>query len=67
MTVDIWIRDYNPPRCFQKKIYGRGKHNASVLFTNDAVFDFSLSFLYFLSNLVEKKNPNRNTKISWFI
>jgi hypothetical protein len=18
MTVDIWIRDYNPPRCFQK-------------------------------------------------
>jgi hypothetical protein len=27
MTVDIWIRDYNPPRCFQKKISGRGKHN----------------------------------------
>jgi hypothetical protein len=26
MTVDIWIRDYNPPRCFQKKISGRGKH-----------------------------------------
>jgi hypothetical protein len=24
MTVDIWIRDYNPPRCFQKKISGRG-------------------------------------------
>jgi hypothetical protein len=23
MTVDIWIRDYNPPRCFQKKISGR--------------------------------------------
>jgi hypothetical protein len=28
MTVGIWIRDYNPPRCFQKKISGRGKHNA---------------------------------------
>jgi hypothetical protein len=27
MTVDIWIRDYNPPRCFQKKISGRGKHD----------------------------------------
>jgi hypothetical protein len=25
--LDIWIRDYNPPRCFQKKISGRGKHN----------------------------------------
>jgi hypothetical protein len=25
--TDIWIRDYNPPRCFQKKISGRGKHN----------------------------------------
>jgi hypothetical protein len=24
MTVDIWIRDYNPPRYFQKKISGRG-------------------------------------------
>jgi hypothetical protein len=29
MTVDIWIRDYNPPRCFQKKISGRGKHNGT--------------------------------------
>jgi ABC-type oligopeptide transport system substrate-binding subunit len=27
MTVDIWIGDYNPPRCFQKKISGRSKHN----------------------------------------
>jgi hypothetical protein len=27
MTVDIWIRDYNPPRCFQKTISGRGKPN----------------------------------------
>jgi hypothetical protein len=27
MTVDIWIRYYNPPRCFQKKISGSGKHN----------------------------------------
>jgi hypothetical protein len=29
MTVDIWIRDYNPPspRCSQKQISGRGKHN----------------------------------------
>jgi hypothetical protein len=26
-TVDILIRDYNPPRCFQKKISGRSKHN----------------------------------------
>jgi hypothetical protein len=31
MTVDIWIRDYNPPRCFQKKISGRGKHNAHII------------------------------------
>jgi hypothetical protein len=29
MTVDIWIRDYNPPRCFQKKISGRSKHNGN--------------------------------------
>jgi hypothetical protein len=29
MTVDIWIRDYYHPRCFQKKISGRGKHNVS--------------------------------------
>jgi hypothetical protein len=27
ITVDIWIRDYNPPKCFQKKISGRSKHN----------------------------------------
>jgi hypothetical protein len=27
MAVDICIRDYNPPRCFQKKISGRSKHN----------------------------------------
>jgi hypothetical protein len=27
MTVYIWIRDFNPPRCFQKNISGRGKHN----------------------------------------
>jgi hypothetical protein len=29
---DCWhlIRDYNPPRCFQKKISGRGKHNANI-------------------------------------
>jgi ABC-type oligopeptide transport system substrate-binding subunit len=27
MTVGIWSRDYNPPRCFQKKISGRGKHD----------------------------------------
>jgi hypothetical protein len=31
MTVDIWIRDYNPPRCFQKKISGRSKHNDAIL------------------------------------
>jgi hypothetical protein len=31
MTVDIWmIRDYNPPRCFQKKISGRSKHNVGL-------------------------------------
>jgi hypothetical protein len=29
MTVDIW--DYNPPRCFQKKISGRSKHNGRHL------------------------------------
>jgi hypothetical protein len=31
MTVDIWIRDYNPPRCFQKKTSGRSKHNDEIL------------------------------------
>jgi hypothetical protein len=31
MTVDIWIRDYNPPRCFQKKISDRGKHNVDTV------------------------------------
>jgi hypothetical protein len=30
MTIDIWIRDYNPPRCFQKKITGRSKHNVQA-------------------------------------
>jgi hypothetical protein len=25
----IWIRDYNPPRCFQNKISSRSKHNAT--------------------------------------
>jgi hypothetical protein len=30
--------------------------------TNDAVFDFFLSFLYFWSDLVEVKNSNRNSK-----
>jgi hypothetical protein len=30
MTVDIWIRNYNPPRYFQKKISGRGKHNVNL-------------------------------------
>jgi hypothetical protein len=31
MTVDIWIRVDNAPRCFQKKISGRGKHNDIVV------------------------------------
>jgi hypothetical protein len=31
MTVDIWIRDYNPLRCLQNKISGRGKHNDFVV------------------------------------
>jgi hypothetical protein len=31
MNVDIWIRAYNPPRCFQKKISGRSKHNVEIL------------------------------------
>jgi hypothetical protein len=35
MTVDIWIRDYDPPMCFQKKISGRGKHNVDIRFTSD--------------------------------
>jgi hypothetical protein len=34
MTVDIWIRDYNPPRCFQKKISGRSKHNETASATS---------------------------------
>jgi hypothetical protein len=36
MTVDIWIRDYNPPRCFQKKISGRSRHNVSNLVSDDS-------------------------------
>jgi hypothetical protein len=30
MTADIWIRDYNPPRRFQKKISGRAKHHERI-------------------------------------
>jgi hypothetical protein len=32
MTVDIWIRDYNPSRCFQKKITGRSKQKTTDSF-----------------------------------
>jgi hypothetical protein len=39
MTVDIWIRDYSPPRCFQKKISGRGKHNVANLGTLPIRYD----------------------------
>jgi hypothetical protein len=35
MTVAIWIRDYNPPRCFQKKISGRGKYDEYFLAPNE--------------------------------
>jgi hypothetical protein len=41
MTADIWIRDYNPPRCFQKKISGRSKHNEKnihVVSSKNAIF-----------------------------
>jgi hypothetical protein len=31
-TVDIWIRDDNPPRCFQKKISSRSKHIGHAFF-----------------------------------
>jgi hypothetical protein len=48
MTVDIWIRDDNPPRCFQKKISGRSKYSSStrkvlgflVLYEADIVWKF---------------------------
>jgi hypothetical protein len=46
MTVDIWIRDYNPPRCFQKKISGRREHNVQNRGQNLGllrVFDSSLN------------------------
>jgi hypothetical protein len=38
MTVDIWIRDYNPPRRFQKKISGRSTHNAALTIYRCHVF-----------------------------
>jgi hypothetical protein len=43
MTVDVWIRDYNPPRCFQKKISGRGKHNGAFKI---AIRDHSVRAIY---------------------
>jgi hypothetical protein len=49
MTVDIWIRDYNPPRCFQKKISGRGKHNGFIPFSLQA----SLGSRYATCNAVK--------------
>jgi hypothetical protein len=39
MIVDIWIRDYNSPRCFQKKISGRSKHNELSLYIHSAPFN----------------------------
>jgi hypothetical protein len=36
MTVGIWIRDYSPPRCFQKKISGRSKHNENHFFLTES-------------------------------
>jgi hypothetical protein len=45
MTVDIWIRDYNPPKCFQKKISGRGKHNGDSYFlSNPKIYLFWSGF-----------------------
>jgi ABC-type oligopeptide transport system substrate-binding subunit len=43
MTVDIWIRDYNPPMCFQQKISGSGSHNGGLIVKNsDSVFGGNL-------------------------
>jgi hypothetical protein len=61
MTVDMWIRDYDPPRCFQKKISGRGKRNEahSVLTSNPSSIhqDFFLLF----DNLFKRQNLQEYT------
>jgi hypothetical protein len=38
------IRDYNPPRCFQKKISGRSKHNVGKF-----ILMYVTTFLCFIS------------------
>jgi hypothetical protein len=65
MTVDIWIRDYNPPRCFQKKISDRGKHNAGTSFWNHPVVGIFITvFRYNLGKKLRKSAKNRGTWIS---
>jgi hypothetical protein len=63
MTVDIWIRDYNPPRCFQKKISGRGKHNGTPKFQVPTV---KLIFINFLHAVLWMK-PNLNAHLLVFL
>jgi hypothetical protein len=53
MTVDIWIRDY-PSRCFQKKISGRGKHNAQHL--RNALIAYLVDIEYNKPHLLCKPN-----------
>jgi hypothetical protein len=50
MTVDIWIRDDNPPRCFQKKISDRGKHNVNS--DNERLLTFYMNVLHSQSGIV---------------
>jgi hypothetical protein len=47
MTVYIWIRDYNPPRYFQKKISGRSKHN-EFPFTVELIMNSQFDWMEFL-------------------
>jgi hypothetical protein len=53
MPVEIWIRDYNPQMCFQKKISGRGEHNGN----------FCQHFIFMIFAKIKKKTNNRRNKI----
>jgi hypothetical protein len=79
MTVDIWIRDYNPPRCFQKKISGRSKHNV-VCVNSLKISELPMRFAMSAkcgsrheigANLLKSTgllpDPNGSSMLSWFL
>jgi hypothetical protein len=69
MIVDIWIRDYNPPRCFKKKISGRGKHNGKNLFWINLLKKYMIVFYILVDNLSfkvgEPRRPGNNLRKHW--